>query len=161
MKSLVKLLLPLALCAMAFPEDENVIVVSGAKVEEDINETSEKVRVVSAEEIAESGAKTLTDVMKSLPGVVVTGASPGNAVDSVSMQGKDRAYVKILVDGVAVSAALSGSVASFQIPVESIRAWKKGGSKLSALRLRRHGRRYKHHYKEARAVGQLQSDGLR
>ena len=98
----------------------NIIVVSGAKIEETIDDSVEKVQVVTAQAIKESGAKTLTEAMKNIPGVVVTGASAGNPVDSISMQGFDSAYVKILVDGVAVSGDIAGSVSVFQIPVENI-----------------------------------------
>ncbi len=58
--------------------------------------------------------------MKSLPGVTVRSASAGNANESISMQGMSSSYVKIMIDGVAVSTDMSGSTPIFQLPVENI-----------------------------------------
>lgn len=102
-----------------FPQGA-VIVVSASKIEEDIEDATEKVQVVTSEEIKESGAKNLVEAVKELPGIVVTGASAGNPTDSISMQGFDSEYVKILIDGVAVTGDIGGSSAAFQIPVEDI-----------------------------------------
>lgn len=100
--------------------DDDVIVVSAGKIEQNVEDASEKVQVISSEEIQDSGAKTLSEAVKNLPGVTVKGASGGNPVDSISMQGFDSSYVKILVDGVAVTGDLGGSTAVFEIPVEMI-----------------------------------------
>lgn len=101
-------------------DEENVIVVSAGKIEQNVNDAVEKVQVVTGEEIKESGAKTLTEAVKNLPGVTVKNASAGNPTDSISMQGFDSDYVKILIDGIAVSGDIGGSAAVFQIPVEDI-----------------------------------------
>lgn len=100
--------------------DDAVIVVSAGKIEQNVEDASEKVQVISSGEIRDSGAKTLSEAVKNLPGVTVKGASGGNPVDSISMQGFDSSYVKILVDGVAVTGDLGGSTAVFEIPVEMI-----------------------------------------
>lgn len=108
--------------ALAFSEDsdEDVIVVSAGKIEQNSSDAVEKVQVVTSDEIKETGAKTLTEAVKNLPGVTVKGASAGNPTDSISMQGFDSDYVKILVDGIAVSGDIGGSAAVFEIPVENI-----------------------------------------
>ena len=106
--------------AFAQNSDEDVIVVSAGKIEQSVGDAVESVQVVSAEEIRKSGAKTLTEAVKGLPGVTVKGASAANPVDSISMQGFDSDYVKVLVDGIAVSGDIGGSTAVFQIPVEDI-----------------------------------------
>lgn len=100
--------------------DDDIIVVSAGKIEQSIDSAVEKVEVISSEDIQTSGAKTLSEAVKNLPGVTVTGASAANPVDSISMQGFDASYVKILVDGIAVSGDIGGSTAVFEIPVEMI-----------------------------------------
>lgn len=97
-----------------------VIVVSGSKIEENQEDAVEKVQVVSGEEIRETGAKTLTEAVRNLPGVVVQGNNPAQHTDAISMQGFDSSYVKILVDGVAVTADIGGATAVYQVPVEDI-----------------------------------------
>ena len=100
--------------------EEDVIVVTAGKIEQSVSNAVEKIQVVTSEDIKKSGAKTLTEAVKSVPGVSVKGAAAGNPVDSISMQGFDSDYVKILVDGIAVSGDIGGATAVFQVPVEDI-----------------------------------------
>lgn len=97
-------------------DSDSIIVVSGSKVEENSEEAVEKVQVITADEIKKNGAKTLSEAVKGVSGIVVT----GHPTDSITMQGFDSEYVKILVDGIAVSGDIGGSVAVYQIPVEDI-----------------------------------------
>ena len=101
-------------------EEEEIIVVSAGKIEQTVDNAVEKVQVISKSDIEQSGAKTLSEAVKNLSGVVVTGASAANPTDSISMQGFDSAYVKILVDGIAVTGDIGGATAVFEIPVEMI-----------------------------------------
>lgn len=103
----------------SFAKDD-IIIVSAGKIEQSQSQSIEKVQVISSEQIKESGAKTLTEAVKNLPGVVINGASAGNPTESISMQGFDSDYVKVLIDGIAVSGDIGGSTAVFQIPVEDI-----------------------------------------
>ncbi|MCR5607401.1 MAG: TonB-dependent receptor [Treponema sp.] len=100
--------------------EEDIIVVSAGKIEQAVSDTVEKVEVVTEKQIQESGAKTVTDALKSIPGVVITSLSSGNMTPTISMQGFDGDYVKVLIDGVAVSGDIGGAVAAFQLPVENI-----------------------------------------
>ena len=100
--------------------DEDVIVVTAGKFEQSASDSVDKVQVVTSDEIKISGAKTLTEAVRSVPGVSVKGVSAGNPVDSISMQGFDGNYVKILVDGISMSGDIGGSAAVYQVPVEDI-----------------------------------------
>lgn len=100
--------------------EEDVIVVTAGKIEQSVSNAVEKIQVVTSEDIKKSGAKTLTEAVKSVPGVSIKGAAAGNPVDSISMQGFYSDYVKILVDGIAVSGDIGGATAVFQVPVEDI-----------------------------------------
>ena len=82
----------------AFADDSTVIVVSASKIEENQEDSIEKVQVVTGEDIEKSGAKNLGEAVKGIPGIVVT----GHPSDSISMQGFDGDYVKIMIDGIAV-----------------------------------------------------------
>lgn len=120
---IIPIILAFSAFELAFPQssdDEDVIVVSAGKIEQSASDAVEKVQVITSEEIQTSGAKTLTEAVKSLPGVTVKNASAGNPTDSISMQGFDSDYVKVLVDGIAVSGDIGGSTAVFEIPVEDI-----------------------------------------
>ena len=100
--------------------EDDVITVNADKVEQALDTSIERKTIVSDEEIKKSGAKNVGDALKSLPEINVSGATAGNATESVSMQGLGNGYVKIMIDGVTVSTDLSGSTPVFNIPVENI-----------------------------------------
>ena len=103
--------------------DDDVIVVSGSAVEEDSNaaqKTTQQVKVVSSQEIKESGAKNVSDVLRTVPEVTVNAQSSANATETISMQGLSSEYVKILIDGIASGTDIDGSTSVFNLPVEDI-----------------------------------------
>ncbi|MDR1899146.1 MAG: TonB-dependent receptor [Treponema sp.] len=97
-------------------EKNPVLVVTGAKVEQDINETVEAVEVISGEEIARMGAKTVAEVMQNIPGVVIY----DHPQSTVMMQGFEGAYVKVLIDGMEVTGDVGGATPVSMIPVADI-----------------------------------------
>jgi len=86
-------------------EKPPVIVVTGNKIEQVAEESVEKVTVVAEEKIAEMGAKNAAEVLQNIPGVTVT----EHPMEGVSMQGFSGAYVKVLIDGVAVGGDVGGA----------------------------------------------------
>ncbi len=68
---------------------------------------------VDAEEIAESGAADLAEVLKMIPGFVVTTNSRGEA--KLSTRGLGERQLAVLVDGVPISDPYSGSVSAGMI----------------------------------------------
>lgn len=101
-------------------QDEDVIVVSASKIDQLIDTSSEKVNVISEEELEKKGAKTLAEALRSVPGVIVSNSALKNKSSSVMIQEFDGQYVKVLVDGVAVSAENAGAVYLERIPIENI-----------------------------------------
>jgi outer membrane receptor for ferrienterochelin and colicins len=97
-------------------QEAPVMVVSGAKVEQNIEETVEAVEVISAEEIAEMGAKTVAEVMQNIPGVVIY----DHPQATVMMQGFEGAYVKVLIDGMEITGDTGGATPVNMIPVSGI-----------------------------------------
>ena len=114
------------LCLPLFPQseyeddEEAVISVNSTRISQDVSEEVQKTEVITDEEIRKSGSKTVGDALKTLPGVMVSNASAGNANETVTMQGLGTGYVKIMIDGVTVATDISGSTPVFQIPVENI-----------------------------------------
>lgn len=92
------------------------IVVSGTKFAQALEETTEKVEVITEEEIKESGAKNLTEALHEIPGISFT----GHPIQSIMIQGLSGAYVKFMIDGVEVTGDIGGSTPAYQIPVASI-----------------------------------------
>ncbi len=106
-----------------FDDSDDVIIVSGSAVEDDSaanQKTTQQVKIVSSQEIKESGAKNVSDVLRTVPEVTVNAQSSANATETISMQGLSSEYVKVLVDGIAVGTDIDGSTSVFNLPVEDI-----------------------------------------
>ncbi len=97
-------------------EKAAVIVVTGSKIEQAQEDSVEKVTVVPEEKIAEMGAKNVAEVLENVPGVTVT----QHPMEGASMQGLSGAYVKVLVDGIAVGGDVGGASPISLIPVSDI-----------------------------------------
>jgi outer membrane receptor for ferrienterochelin and colicins len=108
----IMLVLPTFLQAQEAP----VMVVTGAKVEQNLEETVEAVEVISAEEIARMGAKNVAEVMQNIPGVVIY----DHPQATVMMQGFEGAYVKVLINGMEITGDTGGATPVNMIPVSDI-----------------------------------------
>ncbi|MDR2398199.1 MAG: TonB-dependent receptor [Spirochaetaceae bacterium] len=97
-------------------QEAPVMVVSGAKVAQDIEDTVEAVEVINAETIASMGAKTVAEVMANIPGVVIY----DHPQATVMMQGFEGAYVKVLIDGMEITGDTGGATPVNLIPVSDI-----------------------------------------
>ena len=98
------------------PDGEAIIVITGSKFAETTDEASEKVEVVTAEEIRESGATNLSEALEQIPGISVG----GRMSSSIMMQGFEGEYIRFLVDGVKLVGDIAGSLPTGQIPVSNI-----------------------------------------
>jgi outer membrane receptor for ferrienterochelin and colicins len=97
-------------------DEPAVIVVTGAKAAQDIEETVEAVEVVTAEEIQEMGAKNVKEVMENIPGVIIY----NHPVSTLMMQGFAPEYVKILVNGIEIAGDVGGATPIAQLPASEI-----------------------------------------
>jgi outer membrane receptor for ferrienterochelin and colicins len=97
-------------------QEAPVMVVTGAKVEQNIEETVEAVEVISAKEIAEMGAKNVAEVIANIPGVVIYQM----AQSTVMMQGFEGAYVKVLINGMEITGDSNGATPVNLLPVSDI-----------------------------------------
>ena len=102
-------------CGFAFSQT-GTITVTGSKIEQDVSEAVESVDIISSEDIAESGAKNVAEALESIPGIQISGMTQS----TISMQGFDGAYVKVLVDGIELPGDFAGATAVNQIPVSDI-----------------------------------------
>jgi outer membrane receptor for ferrienterochelin and colicins len=85
-------------------------------VEQNIEDTVEAVEVISAEAIAEMGAKNVAEVMANIPGVVIYDRPQA----TVMMQGLSGAYVKVLINGMEITGDTGGATQVNLIPVSDI-----------------------------------------
>jgi iron complex outermembrane receptor protein len=89
---------------LSFAEDGDTLsfVVTAGRTPEEADSVPAQVRVITAEDIAASGASSLVQILEQVPGIRFNGATAGPGSESVSMRGfGENSYgrVLVLVDG--------------------------------------------------------------
>lgn len=79
----------------------DTVVVTAAGFEQSIADAPASISVISREELQKQAYRDITDAVKNIPGVYVTG---GGAMQDISIRGMASAYTLYLVDGRPVSA---------------------------------------------------------
>ncbi|OCG00891.1 TonB-dependent receptor domain-containing protein [Gilliamella sp. wkB112] len=95
------ILLSLSTTAMAATNpDIDTMVVTASGFSQQIKEAPATISVITPEEISNKPYRDVTDALKDIPGVTITGG--GDATD-ISIRGMDAKYTMILVDGKKIS----------------------------------------------------------
>jgi vitamin B12 transporter len=104
-----------------FYEEEEIVVVSPTRYEKSIPQVAENITIVTARDIEEMNAHTITDVLENLTGLQVERKGGPGIGGFFRIQGSDYRHVLVLIDGV-VQNNLSDGVADIgAIPVHNIR----------------------------------------
>ena len=114
----MSLLLCLALLAHA--DDEfagEEIVVTGTRTVGRLEDSPVATEVIRREELANSGADTLAEVLEGRAGVQISRSFNGS---TVRLNGLDSDYVLVLVDGQPLQGRIGGAIDLSRIPVERI-----------------------------------------
>lgn len=110
-------LLLAALPVLAQDEAGEVMVITGSRTERALSESVVTTDVITQEQILASGASDASEVLETVPGVVVRRSFRGAGVQ---MQGMDSRYVLILVNGKRVIGRRDGVIDLSRIPAERI-----------------------------------------
>lgn len=95
------ILLSMSTSAMAATDlDIDTMVITASWFSQQIKEAPATISVITPEEISNKPYRDITDALKDIPGVTITGG--GDSTD-ISIQGMDAKYTMILVDGKKVS----------------------------------------------------------
>ena len=96
---------PSALLALAFsampvcaegPRELNELVVSAAGYEQELTDAPASISVISREKIERGAYKDITDVLRDVPGVIITGGGSGDKGADITMRGMPAAYTLLL-----------------------------------------------------------------
>lgn len=83
--------------------DLDKLVVTAAGYEQEVASAPASVSVISREEIESQSYTDLTDALRNVPGVVVTGGGAGDGGVDISLRGMPANYTLLLVDGKRIS----------------------------------------------------------
>ncbi len=116
-------MLPMAALAQQTPSsvsNDEMMVVTASRFEQPIGNVIAPVSVVSREEIEQSQAKTLTDILRRLPGaeVTVNGGIGQNA--SLFLRGTNSNHTLVLIDGIRMNNSITAGTNLNRIPVNQV-----------------------------------------
>ena len=98
---------------------ENIIV-SASKNEQKLKDVISPALVINESEIAQSGFRSVSDLLHSLGGINVSQNGGVGQLTSIFMQGSNSNHVLVLVDGVAINDLATGISAIQNIPISLI-----------------------------------------
>ncbi len=127
-----------ALCACAastaWPqESEDAVVVTATRFPQARSQTLQPVKIITAEDIAQSGQQTVVEVLQSLGGVEIASNGGFGQTSSVFMRGANSNQTLVLVDGIRINSATAGTTAFENIPLNQIERIEVVPGQLSGL----------------------------
>ncbi|MHB8836617.1 MAG: TonB-dependent receptor plug domain-containing protein [Candidatus Methylomirabilia bacterium] len=96
------------------------ILVSATRIESTLATSPDAITVVSREEIEQLQARTVADVLETVPGVIVSHTGQPGAQTSVFMRGANSGHTLVLVDGVRVNSAFNGRYDFVDLTVDNV-----------------------------------------
>lgn len=114
------LLLAATPLAQAATESLNEIVVTATRTPQSLDKTIADTTVIKEQEIRDSGAPDVATLLRTLAGVEVVQTGGLGAQSSTFMRGTNSNQVLVLIDGVRVNSATTGSTALEHIMLDSI-----------------------------------------
>ena len=95
-------------------------VVTATRLPQRLSSTLQSTTVITAQDIAESGPQTLTALLQRLGGVEIASNGGGGQPSAVFMRGANSAHTLVLVDGMRIGSATTGTTAFENIPLDQI-----------------------------------------
>lgn len=118
------------LAAVAFPSQPVVaaeresrlppIQVTASRVELGIDDTLASVSVITREDIADSQAPDVLELLRRVPGIDLSRTGGPGSATAVFLRGTNSTHVLVLIDGVRVASVNTGSFAWEHLPVDQI-----------------------------------------
>lgn len=110
----MKRIIALSVMASTAIAQPQTFLVTAEKIKKSSNETSNSISVITSQEIQESGALSVTDIIQAMPGVYISSNGSIGGISSLRIRGGDSGYSKIIVDGIEMNDPSNPS-ASFEI----------------------------------------------
>ena len=109
---------PLAVAASEQPP--LTIVITGSRTAQTVDETLVPVTVITRKDIEDKQAQTVAGLLRDVPGLVISNNGGLGKATSIRLRGTESDHVLVLMDGVKIGSATTGTAAIQHIPVELI-----------------------------------------
>ena len=96
------------------------VVVTATRTAQTVDETLASVTVITRQDIERQQATSVPDVLRGVPGVGIANNGGPGKVTSVFLRGTDSDHVLVMIDGIKVGSATTGTAAFEHIPIEQI-----------------------------------------
>jgi len=123
MKSTSPVFLATLSMAMSLPviaEEQSPIIVTATRTAQTVDDSLASVTVITAEQIKQQQPNDLRDLLSSISGIDMTNSGGAGKATSMFMRGTSSSHVLVMIDGIKVGSATSGSIAFQHIPVNQI-----------------------------------------
>src|SRR5882724_5221391 len=100
--------------------DRDSVIVTGTRTSESISESPASVTVLARDDIDRLQAADVRDVLLGLPGVQLTNTGGRGKATTLLLRGTNSDHVLVLIDGIKIGSATSGTVAFEQLPLDEI-----------------------------------------
>ncbi len=99
---------------------EEPIVVTATRTAQTTNASLASVTVISRKDIERQQARSIQDLLRGVPGVSIANKGGPGKNTSVFMRGTESDHVLVMIDGIKVGSASSGTTAFQNIPIDQI-----------------------------------------
>jgi outer membrane receptor for ferrienterochelin and colicins len=125
-KSVLVMLTALLILAVPVSAQENVldldeVVVTASRYEESIMDTPVSIEVIDQEEIEESNAQNVAELISSIAGVQITNYGGPAGSKTINIRGSDSNQVLVLIDGQSINTKMIGDVDLGQILISNVK----------------------------------------
>lgn len=103
-----------------FAVELDPVIVTATRTAQTADDTLASVTVVTREDIERQQAQSVQDVLRSMAGVTITNNGGAGKTTSVFIRGTESDHVLVLIDGIKMGSATSGTTAFQDIPIEQI-----------------------------------------
>ncbi|MCW8090525.1 TonB-dependent receptor plug domain-containing protein [Alteromonas sp. ASW11-130] len=84
-------------------EDVETITIKGSRLPLHVREAPTSLTVIGEEEIQQSGASQLTDILRGLPGIAISTSGTMGALTEIRVRGSESNHLLLVVDGVVLN----------------------------------------------------------
>ncbi|MDH5631824.1 MAG: TonB-dependent receptor [Gammaproteobacteria bacterium] len=106
--------------AAAEESTDNTIIVTASRSAQTVDDALASVTVITAEDIANSQALSVEEVLEGVAGIDLTNSGGYGKITSLYMRGTESDHVAVLIDGVRIGSATSGTTPWADIPLSQI-----------------------------------------
>jgi len=99
---------------------EKPIIVTATRTAQTADETLAAVTVITRQEMERLQVRSIEDLFRGLPGISIANSGGPGKLTTVFMRGTESDHVQVLIDGIRVGSATSGTTSFENIPIEQI-----------------------------------------